>query len=72
MLLEASPRPKQEYVNMEKTTVQMIQEARKAGLDMREVSERLDAAVGQPNGLGKWRSWVRKMVSSKSELVLGH
>lgn len=60
-------------VNMKKqTTVETIQEAHRAGLDVREVSERLDAAVGQPNGLSKWQSWVRKMISRKAELVLGH
>jgi len=55
---------------MKKTTVQLVQEAGKAGMDMREVSERLDAAVGIPDGLRKWREWIRKKLESR--LALGH
>ena len=55
------------------STVKYIQAARKAGLDMREVSERLDAAVGHPGALREWRNWVRKeILNGKVEVVLGY
>jgi hypothetical protein len=62
-------------MKMKMATVKLVQAARKAGLDMREVSERLDAAVGIPDGLRRWRQWVREEILRKgheSELVLGH
>jgi len=57
-----------------RTTVQFIQAARKAGLDMREVAERLDATVGVKDGLRRWRQWVREEIlkGGKKELALGH
>ena len=55
------------------STVKFIQEARKAGLDMREVSKRLDAAVGNPQALREWSRWIREQVlHSGKELALGH
>lgn len=57
------------------STVKLIQAARKAGLDMREVSERLDAAVGSRDALREWRAWVRNQIlksGRKAELALGH
>jgi ribosomal protein L1 len=50
------------------STVDCIRKARKAGLDMREVSERLDASVSLPNGLEHWKKWVH----SEILLALGH
>lgn len=41
------------------TTVSFMQAAIKAGLDMREVYERLDAAAGCVNGISRWRKWVK-------------
>lgn len=59
-----------------RTTVRLVQAARKAGLDMREVSERLDAAVGDREALREWRAWVREQVFLRSgrkvKLALGH
>jgi hypothetical protein len=58
-----------------KTTVQFVQAARKAGMDMREVSERLNAAIGVQGGLQKWRKWIRQEIlkgGRKKELALGH
>ena len=56
-------------------TVKFIQAARKAGLDMREVSERLDAAAGNRDALRQWRKWVKEQVlrsEKQVELALGH
>jgi hypothetical protein len=54
------------------STVSCIQDARKAGLDMREVTERLDAAVGRPDGLSRWKEWVRSEILKTKNLALGH
>ena len=42
--------------------VKYIQMARKAGLNMREVSDRLDAVAGKPNGIQEWQEWVASEV----------
>ena len=60
---------------MKPMSVKFIQAARKAGLNMREVSKRLDAAVGNPEAMRKWREWVRDQIlrsEKKVELALGH
>lgn len=60
---------------MTASTVKFVQAARKAGLDMREASERLDAAVGSRDALRKWRAWVRDQIlksGRKAGLALGH
>jgi hypothetical protein len=52
-----------------RSTVGCIREARRAGLDMREVSERLDASVGQPKQMIRWREWIRKEVLKAKNLT---
>jgi hypothetical protein len=52
------------------STIDCIRKAKKAGLDMREVSERLDASVSLPNGLERWKKWIHEEVLK--QLALGH
>ena len=58
--------------NRKKTTVSFIQDARRAGLDMREVSDRLDKAIAEPGGLKEWKRWIRESIGSQKEFALGH
>jgi len=51
------------------STVKFIQLARKAGLNMREVSERLDASAGQAGGIRKWQGWIRSEIAKKNGTV---
>jgi len=50
------------------STVSCIQAARKAGLDMREVSERLDAAAGDTK---RWRKWIHNEIKLRQVPLQG-
>lgn len=51
------------------STTELVRMAVKAGLNMREVSERLDSSAKNAGGLRKFREWVLEEIFQKEKQI---